>query len=270
VEVAMTGTTGTAALLGSAPAQGGGVTAGEAGVGSEEAEGSSRATARTVGLLVLGGYLTYGVGTPIATGIASAPDFLSRVGTSTAFTASAVLMLVNSALVIGIGALMFPILRRHSQAVAVGYLATRLFEGIVLAVGVVGLLSLVTVSESYTAGGGAGEPYLATLGALLRSGNVLAYNVAMAGLGVGSMFFCFLLYRSNLVPRFLAGWGLVGYAIFAAGCLLELLGVAGAGLVAVVPGGLFEVFFGIWLIAKGFNRSAVAAGPAQTAGAGTR
>jgi hypothetical protein len=165
---------------------------------------------------------------------------------------------------------MFPILVRHSQAVAVGYLATRLFEGIVLAVGVVGLLSLVTVSESYTAGGATTDPYLVTLGALVSSGNSLAYNVAMAGLGVGSVFFCFLLYRSNLVPRFLAGWGIAGYVIFAAGCLLELLGVAGAGLVAVVPGGLFEVFFGIWLIARGFNRSAVAAGAALTDGAGTR
>src|SRR5215218_8202543 len=139
----MTGSTGTAGLLGDAPAQGGGVTAGEAGVSSEKVLGSNRATARVVGLLFLGGYVTYGVGSAIATGIASAPDYLSRVGTSTAFTASAVLMLVNSALVIGIGALMFPILVRHSQAVAVGYLATRLFEGIILAVGVVGLLSLV-------------------------------------------------------------------------------------------------------------------------------
>jgi hypothetical protein len=266
----MTGSTGTAGLLGDAPAQGGGVTVGEAGVSSEKVVGSSRATARVVGLLFLGGYVTYGVGSAIATGIASAPDYLSRVGTSTAFTASAVLMLVNSALVIGIGALMFPILVRHSQAVAVGYLATRLFEGIVLAVGVVGLLSLVTVSESYTAGGATTDPYLVTLGALVSSGNSLAYTVAMAGLGVGSVFFCFLLYRSNLVPRFLAGWGVAGYAIFAAGCLLELLGVAGAGLVAVVPGGLFEVFFGIWLIARGFNRSAVAAGAALTDGAGTR
>ena len=74
------------------------------------------------------------------------------------------------------------------------------------------------------------------------------------------------MYRSNLVPRFLAGWGVVGYVIFAAGSLLEILGVAGAGMVAVVPGGLFEVFFAIWLIAKGFNPLATIAGAASTAG----
>ena len=223
-----------------------------------------------VGILVLGGYLTYGVGSPIATGIAAAPESLLRVSASTAFTASAVLMLVNSALVIAIGALMFPILNRHSQVVAVGYLATRVFEGIILAVGVVSLLSLVTVSRAYTKAGGLDDSYFATLGALASGGNSLAYSVAMAGLGVGSIFFCFLMYRSNLVPRFLAAWGVVGYAIFAAGCLLEIVGLDGAGLVASVPGGLFEVFFAIWLIVKGFNRSAITVGAAATTGALTR
>ena len=206
------------------------------------------------------------MGSAVATTIAADAGSPSSVGGSTVFSLSAVLMLVNSALVIGIGALMFPILSRHSQAVAVGYLATRVFEGIVLAVGVVSLLSLVTLSGSYTEAGGAESPSFTALAALASGGNFLAYNVAMAGLGVGSIFFCALMYRSNLVPRFLAAWGVVGYAIFAAGCLLEILGVTGAGMVAVVPGGLFEVFFAIWLIAKGFNPLATTAGAPPTAG----
>jgi hypothetical protein len=259
----MNGTTGTTELR-AASLERGGLAAEEARGGAQEGVSSGRRTARAVGLLVLGGYLTYGVGSAIATGIAAAPGYLSSVGGSIAFPLSAVLMLVNSALVIGIAALMFPILRPHSQAVAVGYLATRVFEGIVLAVGVVSLLSLVTVSRSYTEAGGADSPSFTALGALASDGNALAYNVAMAGLSVGSIFFCSLMYRSNLVPRFLAAWGVVGYAIFAAGCLLEILGVTGAGMVAVVPGGLFEVFFAIWLIAKGFNRTAISARTAPT------
>ena len=262
----MNGTTRTADLLGHAPVKGGGLAAEEAPRNGQDPVRSSRRTALSVGLLILGGYLTYGVGSAIATTIAAVPGSLSSVGSSTAFPASAVLMLMNSALVIGIGALMFPVLRPHSQAVAVGYLATRVFEGIVLAVGTVSLLNLMTVSRSYTEAGGAESPSFAALGALASGGNFLAYNVAMAGLGVGSIFFCGLMYRSNLVPRFLAGWGVMGYVIFAAGCLLEILGVTGAGMVAVVPGGLFEVFFAIWLIAKGFNPLATIAGAASTAG----
>ena len=236
------------------------------GVAVQEELSSARRTARVVGMLVLGGYLTYGVGSAIATGIAAAPDYLSSVSASTLFTASAVWMLLNSALVIGIGALMLPILRPHNKNIALGYFATRVFEGIILAVGVISLLSLVIVSRSYTEAGAADASYFETLGALAINGNFMAYNVAMVGLGLGSLFFCYLLFRSKLVPRFLAVWGLVGYAIFATGCVLEILGFAGTGLVATIPGGLFEIFFGIWLIAKGFNPSAITIGAAKTAG----
>ena len=149
------------------------------------------------------------------------PGLYSRVSTSTLFTASAVWMLLNSALVIGIGALMLPILRPHNKNIALGYFATRVFEGIILAVGVISLLSLVIVSRSYAEAGAADASYFGTLGALAINGNFMAYNVAMVGLGLGSLFFCYLLFRSNLVPRFLAVWGLVGYAIFATGCVLE-------------------------------------------------
>ncbi len=83
--------------------------------------------------------------------------------------------------------------------------------------------------------------------------NVLAYNVAMAGLGIGSLFFCLVLYRARLVPRFLAGWGFIGYAAFATGSVLELFGVAGSGLVAAVPGGSFELAFATWLLVRGFS-----------------
>ena len=93
----------------------------------------------------------------------------------------------------------------------------------------------------------------------------LFYSVAEAGLGIGSLFFCALLFRTGLVPRFLAVWGFIGYACFAGGNLLELFGVAGAGLVGAIPGGLFELTFGIWLIARGFASTATAVrSPAST------
>ena len=83
--------------------------------------------------------------------------------------------------------------------------------------------------------------------------NFLAYNIGMAGLGFGSLLYCAALYRSRLVPRFLAVWGFVGYLVFATGCVLELSGVAGAGLVSTIPGGLWEIFFAVWLLARGFS-----------------
>ena len=202
-------------------------------------DSSVRRTARIVGVLFLAGYLAYGVGSLIAKGSAD------RSGSTALFVTGAALMLLNSAFVIGIGVLMFPILRPHSKPIAAGYLGTRLFEGVVLAIGVVSLIVLT--------------------GSAAIHANSVFYNVAEAGLGIGSLFFCALLFRTGLVPRFLAIWGFIGYACIAAGTLLELFGVAGAGLVGAIPGGLFELTFGIWLIARGFASTATAVrSPAST------
>src|SRR3954470_23905239 len=100
-------------------------------------DSSVRRTARIVGVLFLAGYLAYGVGSLIATGIVDSGD---RSDSTALFVTGAALMLLNSAIVIGIGVLMLPILRAHNTAVAAGYLGTRIFEGVVLAIGVVSLI----------------------------------------------------------------------------------------------------------------------------------
>jgi MFS family permease len=212
------------------------------------ADSSARRTARIVGVLFLAGYVAYGVGSLIAQGVVNSAD---RSGYTALFVTGAALMLLNSAFVIVIGVLMFPILRAYNEPVAAGYVGTRIFEGVVLAIGVVSL-SVLTGSHAIDV-------------------NSVYYNVAEAGLGVGSLFFCALLFRIGLVPRFLAGWGFIGYACFAVGNLLALFGVAGAGLVGAVPGGLFEVTFAIWLIARGFASTATVRGiDVQTGTGGTR
>jgi hypothetical protein len=192
-----------------------------------------RRTARIVGVLFLAGFLAYGVGNLIATGIVRSAD---RSGSPGLFATGAALMLLNSTIVIGIGVLMFPILRAHDKAIAAGYLGTRIFEGVGLALGTLGLIILT------------GSPAI--------HANSAFYNLAEGGLGIGSLFFCALLFRTGLVPRFLAAWGFIGYACIAGGTLLELLGVTGAGMVGAIPGGLFELTFAIWLIARGFTTTA--------------
>lgn len=127
-------------------------------------------------------------------------------------------------------------------------MATRIIEGALLAVGVVALLALVPLTEVV----GADSVDIAAVSTLAIAVNDISYQVAMATLGLGSLFFCGLLHRSGLVPRRLAAWGFVGYAIFLAGAILEVFGVR-AGLVLSIPGGLFELFFGGWLIARGFT-----------------
>lgn len=201
-----------------------------------------RRTARIVGALVLAGYLTYGVGNLVATGIVRSDD---RSNSTALFVTGAGLMLLNSAIVIGIGVLMFPILRAHNKAIAAGYLGTRIFEGVGLAIGVV---CLIVITGSFHA----------------IHANTVFYDAGEAGLGIGSLFFCALLFRTGLVPRFLAAWGFIGYACFAGGDLLDLFGLAGAAFVGAIPGGLFELTFAIWLIARGFASTATVRSRAST------
>src|SRR3954471_15792518 len=130
-------------------------------------DSSVRRTARIVGILFLAGFLAYGVGNLIATGIVRSDD---RSSSTALFVTGAALMLLNSAFVIGIGVLMFPILRPHNEAIAAGYLGTRIFEGVGLATGVVSLIVLT----------GSGSPAI--------HANSVTYNVAEAGLGIGSLF----------------------------------------------------------------------------------
>jgi hypothetical protein len=207
---------------------------------SQSAQGRAtrRRIARAVGILMLAVFPAYGVGSSVATRIAASAD---PSASGPALYAAALAMLANSAMVIGIGALMSSVLRLYSRAIALTYLLTRIFEGVGLAVGVVALVFLD--------------------GAAALQINSVAYNVSMAALGVGSLFFCSLLFKTRLVPRPLAVSGLVGYATIATGCLLELAGAAGVGVVAAVPGGLFELAFGVWLIVRGFGAGRAAAVP---------
>src|SRR6187200_3024345 len=125
-------------------------------------DSSVRRTARSVGVLFLAGFLTYGVGNLIATGIVDSGD---RSDSTALFVTGIALMLLNSAFVIGIGVLMLPILRAHNTAIAAGYLGTRIFEGVVLAIGVV---SLIVVADSAAA----------------IHANSVFYSIAQAGLAI--------------------------------------------------------------------------------------
>ena len=77
------------------------------------------------------------------------------------------------------------------------------------------------------------------------------------------MILCYSFYRSKLIPRFLAVWGVVGYATILCGSVLEVLGFD-LLLIHTIPGGLWEVFIGVWLIAKGFDPSAFVSEPDKT------
>jgi len=226
---------------------------------------SNRTVARIVGVLFLSAFFAYGGGTALLATIPEGAGHLSSIAADSGpLRAGAILMLLNSFVVAAIGVLLLGVARPHGEGIAFGYLGARLVESVVLAVGVVFLLLQVPLGRELQESGAAGGAQLQALSTLAIQGNASAYQVAMVALGIGSVPFWYLFYRARLVPRLLAAWGIVGYAVFVAGSVAELRGLE-VGLLLSLPAGLFEVAVGIWLIVKGFSARTTLAASAEEA-----
>lgn len=215
--------------------------------------GSRMWTSRLIGALFLAGFLLYGTGSMLVSSVVDGPDFLAGVGArETTLALGAFLMIATTAVDIGKAVLFFPVLERHGKRTAVAYLATMIFEMALMTVGVLALLTIVPLADQADQ---LGADAAQALGSLAVGANETAYQVGQLSLGFGCLFLSALLLRSGLVPRWLAGLGLVGYALHMAGAGAELFG-APISLVLLVPGGIFEVTLAIWLLVKGFTPAA--------------
>jgi uncharacterized protein DUF4386 len=155
--------------------------------------------------------------------------------------------------------LFFPILENHGKRTALVYLAAIAVQVVFLDIGVLFLLMLVPLGQIAADAGASSAAWAPGLGSLLSASNTIAYNVGQATLCFGGVFLCLLLYRTRLIPQVLAGLGVVGYVLHAAGSVSEIFGLP-LSLFLLIPGALFEVGIAFWLIIKGFQPAVVAKG----------
>ena len=219
-------------------------------------KGTRMTYSRVIGALFLLGFLSYGVGNALVVSVTGASGFLSAISAhQITLVLGAFLMLLNSVVDVGKGVLFFPILENHGKRTALAYLAAMIVEVVLLAVGVLGLLMIVPLAQQGVDAGQASAGWAKALGSLAVQWNTMAYQIAEMSLGLGGVFLCSLLFRTRLIPRLLAVWGLIGYAILMAGAIAEIFGIH-IGLIFSIPGGLFELALGIWLLIKGFQPEA--------------
>jgi Domain of unknown function (DUF4386) len=219
-----------------------------------------KTTARIVGVLYIAGFVVGIGGNILVQGILGVPNHLAALSANSLTVGiGAVLWLMAVAWDAAHGVLMFPILRQHNERMAVGYLGFRIIDAVFIAIMVLFILLQIPLGGEYLKAG-ADTSYLQTLSTVFTQGQLYAYDLGMSALGLAGLMLCYTLYRAKLVPRILAVWGLVGYAIIFCGMVSEIMG-SGLGLVASLPGGLWEIFIGGWLIVKGFNSSATAPKP---------
>lgn len=223
---------------------------------------SYRTTARIIGVLYLAGMAVGIPGNIVIQSVLTGPGGLATIAASSMLLAfGAVCWLATVAGDAAHGVLMYPVLKRyHSERSAVGYLAARIMDATFIAVMVLLVLVQIPIGAAYLDAGTADTSYLAALSTVLAEGNLYAYEIAMTTLGVSGLILCSAFLRSNLIPRPLAVWGLVGYAVILGGSVLQILGF-NLNSIQAIPGGLWEVFIGVWLIVKGFNTPTVPVEP---------
>lgn len=215
-------------------------------------------TARAVGVLFLAGMAAYIVGNGLIESILAAPDHLSTVAANSMLLAiGAILMLVAAAFDATHGILMLPVLKQHNERLAFGYLGSRIVDSVLLTMGVVFLLLQIPLGREYLQARTSDASYLQALSTLSIQAHLYAYEIGMIAVGLAGLMLCAAFYRTLLVPRLVAVWGLAGYAILLSGSVLQVAGFD-LRLIHTIPGALWELFIGVWLIVKGFNASAIA------------
>ena len=232
---------------------------------------SNRKTAIIVGLLfiiataagVFGGMLTRAFGGP-----SNAPDYLSNIfANENQLIIGSLFIIIMGFAAVGIGITMYPVLKKQSEALAFGFAAFRIIEGVLFSVSVVGILSILTLSQEFIKAGAPDASHFQILGILLKDGQYWAYHVGTISFGLAALIFYYLLYQSKLIPRFLSVWGLIGVPLWFAVSLLIMFGsLAESSRLAMflyLPIGLNEMVLAIWLIVKGFNSSVINSGSAK-------
>ena len=159
---------------------------------------------------------------------------------------------------VGFAITLYPILRKHKESLALGFLSFRIIAAVLNIIGFISLLMLLSLSQEFVRKGTPDSSYFQTLGDLLRSGRDFVNHIAMIlTTSVGGLMFYYLLYLTKLIPRGLSHWGLLGTIFTVLASLLimfhkiDILTVT--YIVLNLPLIILEMVLAVWFIARGFD-----------------
>ena len=235
----------------------------------EDKMDSYRNNAKMVGALFITATVAGILSVAVIGAILDAEDYLIKISANeNRIIIGALLELIMALACAGIAIWMYPALKKHNEALALGSVGFRIIEGVLYSVAVVGLLSLLTLSQEFVK---AEDPIASSFQA---SGTLLLAARDWAGVSgslafiLGALMYYYVFYRSKLIPRWLSVWGLIGVPLWIAADLLLIFGVINPFSTSMIllnlPIGVNEMALAVWLIVKGFNPSAIASRSAKT------
>ncbi len=190
------------------------------------------------------------------------PGYVLGSGADGAVPLGALLEMILILANIGTAVVLFPLLRRENEALALGFVAARIMESVFIAIGILGVLALATLRLH---GAGADADAVGAAGLALVAIHDWSFLLGpgfIVGIGNGLILGA-LMWRTRLVPRALPALGLVGGPALLLAAIAVLFGVIAPGstwqMVATVPEFFWELLLGVWLLARGFDPRALAA-----------
>jgi hypothetical protein len=232
-----------------------------------------RGHARAAGaLLIAATVLGVGIANAIAGSSLRAPVDPSRIAADPMpVYLWALVNLAGYAACTGIALALYPVLRRYGEGLALGAVVFRALEAAFYALGLVTVLMLVSLGDGVATSGAEDTASFAATVALLAAARVwLGFVVGVVFFGLGALMYGWLLYRSALVPRWLAGWGIAGAVLTMASAALVLLGLTSPAaplhLALNLPTFVQEMVLAGWLIVRGFSPRALGVADSMAAG----
>jgi hypothetical protein len=240
--------------------------------GSPHALRANRKTAVIVGILFIIGTVS-----GILSGVVTAPLMagstfpLNVSARETQWIAGTLLVSLMGWSLAMMPVMLYPIFRKHNLVLAFGAVLFRgAIEAISYAVMVISMLLMLTLSESYGQAGAANASSFQTLGSLLTASKDWTEMWGALVFSIGGLMIYALFYQTSLVPRWLSGWGFIGAVLYFIANIVSMFSplhtapAIGSGIgLLLVPLAVQEMFFAVWLIAKGFNPAVIAIEPAR-------
>lgn len=190
-------------------------------------------------------------------------DYILGNGADTRIALGALLEVITAIANIATAVVLFPVLRRVQESFALGYVASRILESTVIVIGLISLMSVVTLRQDLAdTSSGASLTVAGHLLVAVHDWTFLLGPAFCAGLGNG-LLLGYLMYRSQLVPRRMAIVGLVGGSLALVTATAVLFGAwdqtSGVSFLFTAPEIVWEAFLGIYLTFWGFAPAGVAA-----------
>jgi hypothetical protein len=225
---------------------------------------SHRRTALTAGVLFITATVTSLLGTVVEQPLLTGTDDLTRIaGNATLVAAGGLLELFAAGTSVGIAIALYPLLHKWRAGLALGSVVFRTIEAVMYTVGAVSLLALSTVGQQFTQAALADRTALQALGAALLGVRQEAVLAGVFAFCLGALMYYVIFYQSRLIPRWLAGWGIVGALLLLVACVVALFSRSAVTTytVLIVPIALQEMVLAVWLLARGFRSSSLQARP---------